>query len=532
MTRSDRSVGKLEIGELAGRIYDTGKTLSQQLAGLLSPSSTEHRKRYISVRTTTPGDRSTGEPDDAESSPTMIPVSAESSQPRQLSALDAQLLDAESPTMLLHVGSVTILAPPGEADAPLTIAELRQLIADRLHLVAPLRWRLRTVPLGLDLPYWEDCSAIDLGYHVRAAHLPGGATDSQLADLVARLHATPLDRTRPQWECHLISGLEDGRQALYTKVHHAVIDGVSGAEIMAALLDVVAEAPHCALPMAGIRLDPKPTMSQMLSGSLTHTVTRQIDRVKAPLRLGPALRQAVADIRVAHRELPFTAPNTAERAFAFVSLSLDDVKKVKNSFGGTVNDVVMALCAGALRRWLVDHAAEPEKPLLAAVPVSVRTAEQFGTAGNHFSIMLCPLPIDEPDAQHRLKLTHTALSEVKERFRAASPTVLHDMTSVLPPVLHGLTTRTLLRLGAPAMPLADVIISNVPGPQFPLYAAGHRVMASHPVSVLTDLTGGSTSPSCPTTAISTSASSPARTPCQTCGSWHDIWTTSSRNCCR
>ncbi|MGQ4618965.1 wax ester/triacylglycerol synthase family O-acyltransferase [Nocardia sp. R7R-8] len=439
--------------------------------------------RFLHIRTATPGDLTTAAAP-AQASPRMVPIAADAGRPRQLSALDAQLLSLETDTSAMHVGAVVMLAP----DEPLDVMTLRRLVADRLHQAAPLRRRLRRVPLGLDLPYWEDSTAIDLGYHIRATGLPTGATDRDLADLVSRLHAIPLDPARPLWEFHLISGLDRGRQAIFTKVHHAVVDGMSGAEIMAVLLDAV-DTPRPAPAEVCVRMDPAPSTTRMLANSVAHTVTRQVGRLTAPLRLGPTLRRAMSDLGAAHPDLPFNGPHTADRVFAFVSLSLDDVKSVKNSFGGTVNDVVMTLCASALRRWLTDHGAEPDKPLLAAIPVSVRTAEQFGTAGNQFSIMLCELPIDESDPQHRMKLTHNALSTAKQRFATTTPTVLHEASAVLPPLLHGLTTRTLLRLGSASLPLANVIVSNVPGPQIPLYAAGRRVTAAYPASILTELAG-------------------------------------------
>ncbi|MGQ4598356.1 wax ester/triacylglycerol synthase family O-acyltransferase [Nocardia sp. R6R-6] len=444
---------------------------------------------HLRIETATPGDRLTAEPNQ-HAAPRMLPISGESGPPRQLSSLDAQLLNLESSMTPLHVGALTTLDPQLGSGNPVTVAALRQLIAGRLHTVAPLRWRLRTVPLGLDLPYWDDCAQVDLGYHVRDVRLPEGSSDEQLTDLVARLHAQPLNRRRPLWECHLISGLSDGRQAIYTKVHHAVVDGVSAAEIMAVIMDVVAESPEVPVPAAGVRLDRSPAKVEMLGRGLAHTITRQADRLTAPLRLGGALREAWAGIRKANPDVPFNAPNTARRSFAFVSLPLDEVKAVKNAFGSTVNDVVVALCTSALRRWLIEHDVNPEKPLLAAVPVSVRTPEQIGTAGNQFSIMLCELPINEPEAQHRMKLVHEELTEVKERFRAGPSTALHQATAVIPQLLHGAATRAAVRVAAPALPLANLIISNVPGPQIPLYAAGARVTGSFPISLLTELTGG------------------------------------------
>ncbi|MEV2225046.1 wax ester/triacylglycerol synthase family O-acyltransferase [Nocardia vinacea] len=444
--------------------------------------------RHLDVRIMTPGELASGTSAEPAKPSQRIPLSGEHEPSRQLSSLDVLLLNAESPTMLLHVGSVTLLEPP-TAGSALDVTVLRRLIASRLHLTAPLRWRLRTVPFGLDLPYWDDCDAIDLGYHVRDARLPEDSTDQALAELAARLHAQPLDRSRPLWECHLISGLADGRQAIYTKVHHALIDGVSGAEVMAALFDIVPESQPVPPPPDGLRLARTPKPAEILGRGIAHTMTRQADRVRLPLRLGPMLPNALTDMPKVNPTLPGNGPNGTDRSFAFVSLPLDTVKQVKNSFGGTVNDVVMTLCTTAFRRWLLDHDAPADDPIVAAIPVSVRTKEQLGTAGNQFSIMLCELPIGEHDPQHRMKLTHAAMLAAKDRFQTTPPALLHYATAALPQILHGLATRLLLRAAAPALPLANMIVSNVPGPQMPLYAGGIQVAGTYPISVLTDLSG-------------------------------------------
>ncbi|MET8874316.1 wax ester/triacylglycerol synthase family O-acyltransferase [Nocardia sp. NPDC004604] len=444
--------------------------------------------RHLEARIMTPGQLTSGTSADRATPSQKIPLSPDNGPSRQLSSLDVLLLNAESPTMLLHVGSVTLLEPPTTGDA-LDVTVLRRLIAGRLHLIAPLRWRLRTVPLGLDLPYWEDSDTIDLGYHVRDTRLPEGSTDVALADLAARLHAQPLDRTRPLWECHLISGLADGRQAIYTKVHHALIDGVSGAEVMAAVFDIVPESQPVPPPPDGLRLARTPNPAEVLGRGIAHTMTRQADRVRLPLRLGPMLPNALTDMPKVNPALPGNGPNGTDRSFAFASLPLDTVKHIKNSFGGTVNDVVMTLCTSAFRRWLLDNDAPADDPAVAAIPVSVRTQDQLGTAGNQFSIMLCELPIGEHDPQHRMKLTHAAMLAAKDRFQTTPPALLHYATAALPQILHGLATRLLLRVAAPALPLANMVVSNVPGPQIPLYAGGIRVAGSYPISVLTDLSG-------------------------------------------
>ncbi|WP_019929659.1 wax ester/triacylglycerol synthase family O-acyltransferase [Nocardia sp. BMG111209] len=408
---------------------------------------------------------------------------------RQLTSLDHHLLDADLDTTPLHIGVLALL-DSATAPAPLTAAAVRRLFAERLHLVPALRWRLRTVPFGVDRPYWEDCATVDLGRHVREVRLGDDAGDEELGELISRLHEPPLDRDLPLWECYLVSGLTGGRQALYAKVHHAVIDGVSAAEIFAAVFDVSPEPVPPPLPVDGVRLHHTPGAVEMIARSVGTVVGRQAERVRTPARVAPTLLRALADLRKKHPDVPFNATNTARRSIAYTSLPLAPIKEIKRSVDGTVNDVVMALCTTALRRWLIDHDVAVDAPLLAAVPISVRTAEQAGTAGNQFSVMLCELPIGEADPHHRLKLLHAGLLESKQKFRAGTPTVLHQAAGLMPSFAHGAATRALLRAAAPALPLTNLIISNVPGPQLPLYAGGIPVLAGYPVSVLTDLSGG------------------------------------------
>ncbi|NKY87843.1 WS/DGAT/MGAT family O-acyltransferase [Nocardia veterana] len=441
------------------------------------------------VRIRTPGEVFTTPAPTAPAS-TLIPHAPDSGPPRQLSHLDLHLLDSETATAPLHIGAVMLLDSAGAAGGPLAVTTLRRLFAARLHLIAPLRRRVRAVPLGLDEPYWEDCDTVDLGYHVRAARLPDGASDADLADYVARRHAQLLDRSRPLWECHLVSGLSGGRQAVYTKIHHAVIDGVSAAEVMAAILDVSETPTDTPPPATGVRRDRTPSLVEMVARSSGNAMARQSARARAVRHAVPALLHHRDEFRAKHPDVPFNGPLSASRSVAYTSLPLDAVKAVKRSIDGTVNDVVMALCTSALRSWMLDRELPATRPLLAAIPVSVRTPEQFGSAGNQFSLMLSRLPIDESDPRARLTMLHHNLVLAKERFRQQPPTLLHELTALLTPALHGLPTRALLRAAAPTLPLVNLIVSNVPGPQFPLYLDGIRVLASYPVSVLTELSGG------------------------------------------
>lgn len=439
---------------------------------------------------------------------------------RQLSSLDAQFLNAETATTLVHVGSLSILDPTTAPGGDLTIDDLRALMASRLHLVGPMRWRLHEVPLGLDLPYWVEAADFDLDYHVRELALVAPGSDEQLGEQVARLAGRPLDRRYPLWESYLIHGLAGGRKALYTKVHHAAIDGVSGAEVLAVVMDVTPEPREVEPADPDARPDHAPGTAASLAKGLWRSAARPASFVlsaprmlphvldlpgAANIPLAPTVGKVLGSIGRATGlsggdklpelaptppRTPFNGPITAHRKLAFTSLDLAEVKHVKNAFGLTVNDVVMALCTTALRRWLVDHDALPDTPLVAAVPVSVRTPEQMGTGGNQISFMLAALPTHVADPRGRLEDLHTSLAAAKERFNQVPAQLLHEYSAVLPQALHGLASRTLLRAITLAAPPFNLFVSNVPGPQLPLYTAGAEVLANYPVSAVSDAGGG------------------------------------------
>ena len=422
---------------------------------------------------------------------------------QQLSGLDAAFLALEGPSMFGHVGSLCII-DPSTAKEPVTLERLTREVAARLHLVPPFHRRLVQVPLGLDQPYWIDDPDFDIEFHVRALALPAPGSDRQLADQAARLHARPLDRQRPLWELYLISGLSGGRMAIYTKVHHAAIDGVSGSDILGTLLDLTpegrelepAEWPSEQEPSAvsllarsALSLGFQPVRAARLSLELLRSApglvrtTRRprlpfIDRDRGALLQRPSLRAP---------KTPFNAPITPHRRFAFRALPLSQIKAVKNAVGLTVNDVVMALATGALRRWLEDHNALPDSPLVAAVPISVRTKDEAGSAGNRISGMMAPLPTQLSDPMQRLRVVHEGMRAAKEQHGALPADLLSDVTQFAIPALAGQAARLneRLRLLERANPF-NLFVSNVPGPNVPLYFAGGELLAYYPLSAIAD----------------------------------------------
>jgi WS/DGAT/MGAT family acyltransferase len=435
---------------------------------------------------------------------------------RQLTSLDSQFLALENARQAGHVGGLAILDPSTTPIGKVTGADIQAVIVERLPLLPPLRWRLVEVPLGLDYPYWIDDPDFDIDFHVREIALPSPGGDQQLAEQVARIMSRQLDRSRPLWELYVIQGLESGHVAMLTKIHHSVIDGMSGAEVMGLLLDLGPEAPKLPdVPEWKGEVDEEPSPIEMLGRGL-------MALPRYPLRMFEALPSAIPNLqdtpfstlpgaglagRLATRTLRAlgvataaptkraSAPRTsfngrisAHRRFAFGQLSLEDVKTVKNAHGCTVNDVVVSMCAGAVRRWLLEHGELPDEPLVAQVPVSVRTSEQVGTYGNRILLMNAQLFTNEADPVTRLHRTHEALGDMKQRHRALPAELLQDANHFIPPALFTRAAQLTFRLSSSTAgrPVWNLVISNVPGPQIPLYCAGAQLEANYPFSVITD----------------------------------------------
>jgi WS/DGAT/MGAT family acyltransferase len=426
----------------------------------------------------------------------------------QLTGLDGWFLAMETSSVYGHVGSVCVVDAKVAlgAEPRLTLEHLTRFIESRLPLVPVFRRRLVTVPLGLDHPYWIDDQDFDIEFHIRELALPGPGSDRQLSEQVARLHARPLDRSRPLWELYLITGLRGGRAAVYSKIHHSALDGVSGGDLLTAVLDTSPEGRP--LPEVEVFEGERPPDPAWMLGRGAFALVRQplqAVRVVADLArsipglanaIGPSLaqrlpggdREDLLPLTGLHAPgTPFNAPISAHRRWAFTDLPLSEVKSLRVGTELTVNDVVMTLCAGALRRWLELHQSLPSAPLIAAVPVSVRATDQKGTLGNKVSMMLAPLPTNLPDPGERLESMHQAMRAAKEQHGAIPASLLADVTQFAFPALANQAWRlsAKLRLLERVNPF-NLFISNIPGPNVPLYYAGAKVLAYYPVSALVD----------------------------------------------
>jgi WS/DGAT/MGAT family acyltransferase len=434
---------------------------------------------------------------------------------RQLTSADAQFLAAEDGRAHGHFSGVAVYDPSGAPGGELSRERLRDLVGARLHLMPPFRWRLANVPLGLDLPYWVEVDDIDLDYHVREVTLPSPGDDRVLAQAVEEIVAKPLDRARPLWELHVVHGLPGGRVGVLTKVHHAASDGVSGAELFSILHDPTPK-PREVPADEGLRARAPGRAELLARGALG--VPRQPVRLLRSLPRGlphldqvpfirslPGVSRTAGLARRAGRALPgsgdgadleaprVTAPRTrmsrrisGARRVAFTRTPLAEIKTIKNHFGVTVNDVVMTIVAGALRTWLEGLDDLPTKPLVAAVPLSVRTPEQFGTFGNRIAMMITPMPTTESDPVRRLQSTQEAMNAIKARHRTVPATILQDTNHFIPPIVLARAARGTAFFAAhhPWEATANLIMSNVPGPREPMYLAGARWEAIYPASAI------------------------------------------------
>ncbi len=425
---------------------------------------------------------------------------------QQLSGLDASFLAMETPNTTGHVGGLSVL-DPSDAPAPLNLARLTEVMAERLPLVPVLRRKLLEVPLGLDQPYWIDDPDFDIEYHVREIALPRPGSDAQLNEQVSRLHARPLDRSKPLWELYLITGLAKKRAAVYTKIHHAALDGASGVELLTVLFDLSPAGRDLppAEPFRAAAAPPLPALAAKAAARLawrpvqTARITNEL--VKVIPTLAPAVNTLVGNMLGLNRgdgsvistrpgrppATPFNRSITPHRRFAFRSVDLATVKMVKNAFGVSVNDVVMAMCAGALRRWLTEHDALPDQPLIAMIPVSVRDPSAKGALGNRVSAMLAPLPTSVTDPALRLQVVHSATQVAKAQQAAIPQGLVDQISDFAVPALAARAARVVFATGLlHRLPPFNITISNVPGPNTPVYLCGARLLAHYPVSVVTD----------------------------------------------
>jgi WS/DGAT/MGAT family acyltransferase len=413
----------------------------------------------------------------------------------RLSALDVAFLYMETSTTPMHVGSVARFAPPpGEA---FDYDALCELVSTRIASVPRYRQKIRWVPGHLANPVWVDDEDFDLTYHVRRSALPKPGSAEQLRALVARLQARQLDRERPLWELYLVEGLADGQFAMITKVHHAMVDGVSAVDIATLLLDVT-PIPDETTDAGGIgdRWVPRrePSRVGLVVGAMTDTLRRPtelVDTVRggasdARALASRALGAAAGVASVARTSLrpastgPLNAAVGEQRRFGMAATSLDDYKRIRKTHGGTINDVVLATVSGALRAWLLTRgeAVVPSTTIRAMVPVSVRADDDDTTLGSRVASYFVDLPVGEPSPSVRMHQVSYAMKAHKDSGQSVGAEALATLSGFAPPTIHSAAARLASGL---TRRLFNVVVTNVPGPQYPLYAAGARMIDCYPV---------------------------------------------------
>ncbi len=399
----------------------------------------------------------------------------------RLTGLDSSFLHMERAGAHMHVASTIVFEGPAPSHQ-----EFRDHIASRLHLVPRFRQKLRFVPLDQGRPVWVDDPYLNLDYHVRQTALPAPGSEEQLRNLAARVFSQQLDRSKPLWEMWLVEGLHDGRFAIVGKSHHALVDGVSGVDITTVLFDLDAEPQGTPSPAPPWLARPEPTDLELLSDAWRERLTSPKEIVRgfrAALR-GP--RQVLRGVGATSKMIGagMSAPSSVfnveigpHRRFAITQADLAELKRVKDAHGGTVNDVILAIVAGALGKYLRARGHDTEGlELRAMVPVSVRAEEEHGALGNRISAMMAPLPVWCEDPVERLHILTEQMGDLKSSGQAVGAEILTKLTDFAPSTIASQAARL-----QPAQRFFNLVVTNVPGPQFPLYVLGRKMESIFPM---------------------------------------------------
>ena len=411
---------------------------------------------------------------------------------------DALFIYMETPTNHFHMAFAGVFdpstIPDGEDQSP-TGADLyhrlKHLISERLHLFPPFRQRLVEVPFHLHHPVFVEDEAFDIDFHVRRAALPAPGGLRELENFVSEKASRPMDRRHPLWEMYVVEGVEGGKWALVAKAHHVIVDGIGGNELLINLLDLTPEVAPVTPPDEEWVPEKKPSDLRLLGGALVANALSPPRVIKGVVKTAGTLTSVLRDrsrkgdaqpLAVLGPPTILTNTSSASRRVAFGRVDLDTVKRIKSAYGVKVNDVVLAMTGRALRRFLVDLGDEPSSQLVASVPISIREGEGEG-AGNKVAGMTVPLADDEDDPVKQLLRIGEVTGNAKERLGAITADLLTDWTEFTTPTLAAQAFRFYsgMNLGSRHRPVANITISNVPGPPFALYIAGSRMESMFPL---------------------------------------------------
>ncbi len=409
----------------------------------------------------------------------------------RLSGLDAAFLYLETPTHHMHV-AMTMVLDPSTMPGGYSFQAIKDFIASRTDRIAPFRRRLVSVPLNLHHPVWVEDPEFDIDYHIRRIGAPAPGGRRELGEMAAQIASVPLDRSRPLWEMWVVEGLKQDRIAVVSKVHHCAIDGASGAELMVHLFDLdpadsVVTGPPPELPSERI-----PSDVELLGHAFTSRVKRTMglaglvgETARSISRVAKARRDPeglVGAVPLTAPRVPWNGPTSGRRDVGFARVPLATIKELKTALDCTVNDVVLALCAGTLRRYLEAHDALPGDPLVAVCPVSVRTEEDT-PGSNKVSALFTNLATELDDPIERLEAIRTTTRGAKEEHNAVGAQMLQNWAEFAGPNVFNLASRLYsgMNLANVHRPVHNLIVSNVPGPPFPLYFAGAQAVAAYPM---------------------------------------------------
>jgi diacylglycerol O-acyltransferase len=407
----------------------------------------------------------------------------------RLTAVDASFLHQEGPHSHMHIGGLTIMEGP-----PPDMEDVLEQIRRRLHLVPRYRHKLAFTALDSGRPVWIDDPSFNLEYHVRHTALPSPGRWEQLRNLTARIFSQGLDRSKPLWEMWFIEGLKDDRFAMISKSHHALVDGIAGVDLATVLFDVSPNPPPLRHSGRAWQPHPEPGAAELVAAGLRGAVRAGIELAEGAIDALAHPEHALARAREVAEgigeivwaglnpapETPLNVPIGPHRRFVAVASSLDDFKAVKNAFGGTVNDVVLGVVAGALRSFLISRGRHTEGvELRALVPVSVRGEDEHDTGGNRIVVMRGPLPVYIADPVERVRFVSQAMNGLKESKQALGAEVIAGVQNFAPPTILAQASRLNF-----STRLFNLIVTNVPGPQFPLYVLGREMLEAYPVAFL------------------------------------------------